>query len=68
MPLYEYECPNGHRWEALKKSLEVDGIPCPTCGLSGKRLISPCNYSFGWKLSDESHNVRFHKDELVRDV
>lgn len=67
MPLYEFECPNGHRWEDLRKNSTDDGSLCPVCGLFGKKLISSCNYSFGWKLSDESH-LPGHKDELVRDI
>jgi putative FmdB family regulatory protein len=40
MPLYDFECESGHRFEELVKVDETP--PCPVCGSTNvKRLLSP---------------------------
>jgi len=41
---------------------------CPRCGIKAMRKYTPVIATFGWRLSDESHHVKGHKDELVRDI
>ncbi|HEV8125870.1 MAG TPA: zinc ribbon domain-containing protein [Gemmatimonadales bacterium] len=40
MPTYEYECPNGHRFEKIQKITEKSGAKCPVCGKAATRKIS----------------------------
>lgn len=41
MPLYEYECPNGHRTEKFLSLAEADKrIKCPQCGKRTERVFS----------------------------
>lgn len=66
MPLYEWQCENCGKVEETISSWDVDAPMC--CGKVMERKLSACHWSFGWRLSDESHHVRFHKDELVRNI
>ena len=40
MPTYEYQCPQGHRFEKFQKMSDKPGAKCPTCGKPAARLIS----------------------------
>ncbi len=40
MPTYEYQCPQGHRFEKFQKMTEKPGAKCPTCGKPAARQIS----------------------------
>lgn len=40
MPLYEYECATGHRFEAVQKVTETALEKCPVCAAPAQRLIS----------------------------
>jgi putative FmdB family regulatory protein len=40
MPLYEYECAKGHRFEAIQKVHEKPLRKCTTCAAAAKRAIS----------------------------
>lgn len=40
MPLYEYQCSKGHRFEALQKVSERPLKKCSVCAASAKRAIS----------------------------
>ena len=40
MPTYEYQCPEGHRFEKFQKMTDKARAKCPTCGKPGARLIS----------------------------
>lgn len=68
MALYEYRCPNNHITEELN-SFSVGMIQCE-CGEVATRRMSVCNWSFGWKLSDESLEDpdRRGADEYVRNI
>lgn len=72
-PLYEYQCPAGHKQEKLLTAdvaAKTERLRCIVvgCGRWAIRIISPCNFTFGWKLSDESHNVKGTIDKFVRDI
>lgn len=40
MPLYEYECAKGHRFEAIQKVGDKPLKRCTTCAAAAKRTIS----------------------------
>jgi putative FmdB family regulatory protein len=40
MPTYEYECPDGHRFEKFQKMADKPRAKCPTCGKTATRKIS----------------------------
>jgi len=40
MPTYEYECPDGHRFEKFQKMTGKPWAKCPTCGKTATRKIS----------------------------
>jgi putative FmdB family regulatory protein len=40
MPLYEYECAKGHRFEAIQKVTDKPLRRCDACGGTAKRAIS----------------------------
>jgi putative FmdB family regulatory protein len=40
MPVYEYECAKGHRFEALQKVSERAFTRCTACSAKAKRAIS----------------------------
>jgi putative FmdB family regulatory protein len=40
MPLYEYECQNGHRFEKIQKFSDPKVTVCPTCGAPVEKLMS----------------------------
>ncbi len=40
MPLYEYECAKGHRFEAVQKVKTRPLSKCSVCSASAKRVIS----------------------------
>lgn len=71
MPIYEFlcrRCANG-KFELLKGYGHGATAICPACGAVAERVLSPCNWSFGWRISDRSMHVPgTPKDELVRDM
>ena len=40
MPTYEYECPQGHTFEAFQKMTDEPVAKCPDCGKKARRKIS----------------------------
>jgi len=40
MPLYEYECARGHRFEAVQKVTEKPLAKCGACSAKAQRVIS----------------------------
>jgi len=40
MPTYDYECPKGHRFEAVQKITAKPGATCPKCKARARRVIS----------------------------
>jgi putative FmdB family regulatory protein len=40
MPTYEYQCPDGHRFEKFQKMSEKPHAKCPVCGKPATRKIS----------------------------
>jgi len=55
MPLYEYECDNGHRFEKIQKFSDPQATECPTCGAPVHKLFSSPAIQFkgsGWYITD----------------
>jgi putative FmdB family regulatory protein len=55
MPLYEYECEAGHRFELIRKFSDPPLEKCPTCGAAVHKLISSPAFQFkgtGWYITD----------------
>ena len=40
MPTYEYQCPEGHRFDKFQKMTEKPRAKCPVCGKLATRKIS----------------------------
>ena len=40
MPLYEYECARGHRFELVQKAAEKALTKCSRCSAKARRVIS----------------------------
>ncbi len=56
MPIYEYECEEGHKHERFRSmSQSSENAICPDCGQEAKRIMSLTHWFMGWKfLKDKS--------------
>jgi len=55
MPLYEYECGNGHRFEVIQKFSDPLVEKCPPCGSPVRKLVASPAIQFkgtGWYVTD----------------
>ena len=55
MPLYEYECDRGHRFERIVKFSDPPLETCPECGAPVHKLMSSPAIQFkgtGWYITD----------------
>jgi putative FmdB family regulatory protein len=55
MPLYEYQCDAGHRFEKIVKFSDPPLEACPTCGAPVQKLFSSPAIQFkgsGWYITD----------------
>jgi putative FmdB family regulatory protein len=55
MPLYEYQCEAGHRFELIRKFSDPPLDACPTCGAAVHKLVSSPAFQFkgtGWYITD----------------
>ena len=55
MPLYEYECEAGHRFELIRKFADPPLETCPECGSPVHKLMSSPAFQFkgtGWYITD----------------
>lgn len=55
MPLYEYECSNGHRYEKIESFSAKTVQKCPKCGARAERLLAAPAIQFkgsGWYVTD----------------
>lgn len=68
MPQYEYYCPQCQKKFEMNKAMESrHRAKCPDCNTESKIVPSVVNHTFGWTLSDKSHEP-FAKDEFVKNV
>ena len=69
MPLYEYCCPDCRvKFEVRKPMAEREKAGCPQCGQSSDKVMSTFGFTFGWTLSDRSHERFGPRDEYIRAV
>lgn len=68
MPFYLYVCRQcGHQFEIRQSYDAPTGMRCPNCeGVAGRK-ITPVNNTFGWRLTEKSHEP-YAKDEIERAV
>ena len=55
MPIYEYECQVGHRFERRQSFHDEPLRECVECGQPARRLLSPAGIIFkgsGWYITD----------------
>jgi len=65
MPLYEYECEAGHRFERIQKFSDPPVEQCPTCGRPVHKLMSSPAFQFkgsGWYVTDYARKDKDTKD------
>jgi putative FmdB family regulatory protein len=65
MPLYEYECEAGHRFEKIQKFSDPPIEKCPTCGTSVHKLISSPAFHLkgtGWYITDYARKDKDTKE------
>jgi putative FmdB family regulatory protein len=46
MPIYEYRCTNGHRFEVLQKIADEPRTECEECGAPATRVLHPVAIHF----------------------
>ncbi len=69
MPNFEYRCRIcGFEFECLSSLGTRDIASCPKCFCVAEKKLSAFNFTFGFRLSDESQYVKGTKDEFVRNV
>lgn len=44
MPIFEYQCSQGHRFEKLERGDSPKSRACPTCGRRAPRILSPSGF------------------------
>ena len=65
MPLYEYECEAGHRFEKIQKFSDLPIEKCPTCGEPVHKLVSSPAFQFkgtGWYITDYARKDKDTKE------
>jgi len=67
LPLYEYQCPCGIRFEAFNSVENRETTNCPECGGTAMKIMSVVHHTFGWRFTEKSHE-RFEKDEVERNI
>lgn len=66
---YEYECSEcQHTFEVRHSMTEDYTAKCPKCGGECKRKFSPIPFSFGWRLSEKSHEIGTPKEAMEKAV
>ena len=60
MPTYDYECPNGHDFEAFQKMTDEPVTECPECGAPASRKISG---GAGFLFKGEGFYISDHRSE-----
>jgi len=61
MPVYEYGCKAGHRFEVKQKFSDAPVTRCQICSLPVTKLISASGISFkgsGWYVTDYSNKMK----------
>ena len=67
MPLYDYQCEAGHRYEKREPFGSPPQQPCETCGKLARRLLNAPPIVFkgsGWYKTDSTRSLRAGVDAL----
>ncbi len=56
MPLYEYQCECGHKFEAWRPFNIRMWSLCPQCGKDAKKIFSVVNATYTWCLDGLKHD------------
>ena len=46
MPLYDYECKNGHKFDALTSVANRDKMKCPECGKKATKQVTTARLDY----------------------
>jgi putative FmdB family regulatory protein len=71
MPLYEYECDAGHRFELIRKFSDPPLEECPTCGAAVHKLFSSPAIQFkgsGFYITDYAKTPASPAGEATSDT
>lgn len=68
MALYVYLCPECKGQFEVRSPMPGADVAVCSCGHEARRIPAPANHSFGWRLSDASHERFGPRDEYVKDV
>ena len=83
MPLHDYECPNGHRFEQYEQSwrtMQGKAYACPECGVTTKTIVyqgrwnhihpedSALGYGQFQPAFGEVVRNRSHKNQLLKEM
>ena len=67
MPIYEYRCPNGHRFEVFQRMSDPPSVSCVTCGASPvEKILFPVAVHFkgsGFYSTDYGKGNKKAKDK-----
>ena len=58
MPLYEYECKDGHKFEELRGLEGMHSSICPTCSKVAERKMSSFSSGFSQSFTTYGHDGR----------
>jgi len=69
MPIYEYECKNGHRFETIQKISDDPLTKCKECHTEAHRVMSSAGFIFkgeGFSTTDfpSESRKKAHKDSV----
>lgn len=68
-PLYEYLCDHcNFRFDAFNTVENRDNSVCPNCRKEARKLFSTFNFTFGWVLSERSHEKFGPKEEFIKNI
>lgn len=68
-PVYEFHCQAcGFGFEKLCRMEQRDFISCEKCGAKATPKISVVNATFGWRLTDRSHEIGAPKEQMERNI
>ena len=70
MPIYLFYCSHCDRSFEIKKLIAESGESevCPFCGLMAERKYTPIPFTFGFRLTERSHQRFGPKEEMERDI
>ena len=73
MPIYEFTCQCGFRFERIKSMAKADDPEkCPECSTVARRIMSPANFAFAHKVvggprpqNTGIHSIDYNADRVI---